>query len=108
MRSRFVREKTRSPRRSACWSESSKTIRERSTWPQVHQPVRVIRSLEHRTVHRQLTDEDKELVADWTWVTTLSKPGASTPVAVQIGHWRWAIENRGFNELATRRHADHV
>lgn len=86
-----------------CWDIEGFT-----TWPQVHQPVRVIRSLEHRTVHRQLNDEDEILVADWTWVTTLSKERASTQVVVQIGHWRWAIENQGFNELTTRWHADHV
>lgn len=86
-----------------CWDIEGFT-----TWPQVHSPVRVIRSLEHRTVHRQLTDEDEVLVADWTWVTTLSKQRASTRTAVQIGHGRWAIENQGFNELTTRWHADHV
>jgi len=86
-----------------CWDIEGFT-----TWPQVQAPVRVIRSLEHRTVHRQLTDEDEILVADWTWVTTLSKQRASTRVAVQIGHWRWAIENQAFNELTTRWHADHV
>ena len=86
-----------------CWDIEGFT-----TWPQVHSPVRVIRSLEHRTVHRQLTGEDEDLVADWTWTTTLSKPRASTRVAVQIGHWRWAIENQAFNELTTRWHADHV
>jgi hypothetical protein len=86
-----------------CWDIEGFT-----TWPQVQAPVRVIRRLEHRTVRRQLTDQDEKRVADWTWVTTLSKPRAATPVVVQIGHWRWAIENQGFNELATRWHADHV
>lgn len=86
-----------------CWDIEGFT-----TWTQVHSPVRVIRSLEHRTVRRQLTGEDEELVTDWIWVTTLSKQRASTRVAVQIGHWRWDIENQAFNELTTRWYADHV
>ena len=89
--------------RCDCWDIDGFT-----TWTQVTKPVRVIRSIERRTIHRQLTDQDEEVTAEWTWVTTLSPARASLPVVIDIGHWRWAIENQGFNELTTRWHADHV
>ena len=41
------------------------------SWPQVHAPVRVIRSQETRTVRRQLDGKDETLTSDWIWVTTL-------------------------------------
>ena len=41
-------------------------------------------------------------------MTTLAAARSTTGAVVQLGHARWAIENEGFNELATRWHADHV
>ena len=86
-----------------CWDIEGFT-----TWPQMHRAARVIQSHERSTVRRQLTGKNENPEANWIWVTTLSKQRASTAIAVRIGHWRWAIENQGFNELTTRWHADHV
>ncbi|MEK7374449.1 MAG: transposase, partial [Thermodesulfobacteriota bacterium] len=79
-----------------------------TTWPQVKQPVRVVRRQETRTVHRQLDDKDEVQTSDWIWVTTLSPHRAPTRAVVQLGHARWGIENQGFNELVNRWYADHV
>lgn len=78
------------------------------TWPQVKQPVRVVRSRETTTSRRQLDGQRKHQEADWVWVTTLSVARASTRVVVDLGHARWKIENRGFNETTNRWAADHV
>ena len=78
------------------------------TWPQCKYPIRVVRSLETYQIRRQLGHQIQELVSDWIWVTTLPRVTASTSAAVQIGHSRWDIENRGFNETSNRWHADHV
>jgi len=79
-----------------------------TTWPRVHQPVRVIRGLEKRTVRRQLDDQPEELTSDWMWVATFPKARVSTRAAVQMGHGRWTIENQGFNTAVNDWHADHV
>lgn len=79
-----------------------------TTWPQVRQPVRVVRSRETTSSRRQLDGQLHDREADWVWVTTLSANRASTPAAVDIGHSRWSIENLGFNETTTRWGADHV
>lgn len=79
-----------------------------TTWPQVHQPVRVVRSRETTSSRRQLDGQLHDREADWVWVTTLSANRASTPAAVDLGHCRWSIENLGFNETTTRWGADHV
>ena len=89
--------------RYRCWDIAGFT-----TWPQVKQPVRVVRSQETRTVHRQLDDQDEVQTSDWIWVTTLSPHRAPTRAVVQLGHARWGIENQGFNELVNRWYADHV
>jgi len=79
-----------------------------TSWPQVHQPVRVVESKETRTVKRQIDGRDEPLCSDWTWVMTLSEDQATTRTVVQLGHDRWKIENEGFNELTNRQHGDHV
>jgi hypothetical protein len=79
-----------------------------TSWPQVTQPVRIVRSLEKRSVRRQIDGQVEELSSDWVWVTTLSKARASTAAVTQLGHGRWTIENQGFNELVNRWYADHV
>jgi hypothetical protein len=90
-------------RSRTCWDVEGFT-----TWPQVSQPVRIVRSLEKRSVRRQIDHHVEELSSDWVWVTTLSKARASTAAVTQLGHGRWTIENQGFNELVNRWHADHV
>ena len=78
------------------------------SWPQVNVPVRVIRSLETRTIHRQLNGKDETLIGDWIWATTLPRQSVPTGRAVAIAHQRWDIENYGFNQLVNGWHADHV
>ena len=89
--------------RRECWDLEGFT-----TWPRVRVPVRVVRSRETRSVRRQLTGRIEELVAEWTWVTTLPAAQAATGAVVQLGHARWDIENDGFNELANPCQANHV
>lgn len=79
-----------------------------TTWPQVQQPVRVVRSRETTTSRRQLDGQLREQEADWMWVTTLSANRASTQAVVDLGHARWSIENQGFNETTNRWAADHI
>jgi len=79
-----------------------------TTWPQVRRPVRVVRSRETTSSHRQLDGQLHEQEAEWVWVTTLSTNRASTPAVVDLGHARWSIENQGFNETTNRWGADHV
>ena len=79
-----------------------------TSWSTVPEPVRVVRSMEKWTVHRQLDDQDEERHADWMWATTLSSCRAATEAVVRLGHGRWMIENQGYNELVNRWHADHV
>jgi hypothetical protein len=88
---------------SQCWDCEGFT-----TWPQCHDAVRVVRSVETRQVRRQLDGQWEEQTSDWVWVTTLPQISASTGAVVCMGHSRWSIENEGFNELVNRWHADHV
>jgi len=89
--------------RCQCWD-----IEDLRTWEQVSAPVRVIRSLETRSVRRQLTRETEQQTNEWVWATTLPKARISTRAGVALGHSRWTIENEGFNEMVNRWHADHV
>jgi len=89
--------------RRECWDMEGFT-----TWPQVETPVRVVRSLETRSVRRQLDGQTETMTSQWYWVTTLPVVGVSTGAVVQIGHRRWDIENQGFNELVNQYHGDHV
>jgi len=79
-----------------------------TTWPQVHAPVRVIRSQETYRVKRQATQKVESMTTEWIWATTLPAPQASTEQAVRLGHRRWDIENYGFNELVNEWHSDPV
>jgi len=79
-----------------------------NSWTQFGQEARVVRSVETTTVCRQRTGEKKDCVAEWMWVTTLPKQRVPTETFLRIGHGRWDIENKAFNELTTYWHADHV
>jgi len=78
------------------------------SWASLDRPLRVVRSLETTTVHRQLDKQEEPQVSDWMWVTTLSSSRASTNAVVDLGHSRWDIENQGFNELVNQWQSDHV
>jgi hypothetical protein len=78
------------------------------SWPQVHGPVRVIRSLETSSVRRQLDHQADPQSSDWIWATTLPRPQVPTERVVGFGHQRWDIENYGFNELVNEWHSDHL
>jgi hypothetical protein len=86
-----------------CWDSSGFL-----SWSQVNEPVRVIVSEEATVVKRQLDGKEHTVKSTWTWVTTLSSVKANTEVAVWLGHWRWAIENQGFNETSKYWHSDHI
>jgi len=88
---------------ASCWDIEGFT-----SWPQVCEPVRVVRSVEERTVRRQLDGQDEQLRSEWIWVTTLPKKLGLTRTLIQLGHARWKIENEGFNELVNSWHSDHV
>jgi hypothetical protein len=89
--------------RRQCWDSDGFT-----SWPELAEPVRVVRSLETRTVCRQRDGHVEESPSDWYWVTTLPKLYVPTSAVVSMGHDRWSIENQAFNELVNRWHADHV
>src|SRR5262249_36611682 len=95
------------------WTEGSTTrevwdLEGFTTWPQVHRPVRVVRSRETTSSRRQADGQPRVQQADWVWVTPLSTARASTSAVVSLGHARWDIENQGFNETTNRWAADHV
>jgi hypothetical protein len=79
-----------------------------TTWPQVSQPLRVVRSLETWTQRSQKDHRLQTVSSDWAWVTTLCFFQAPTPTMVCWGHQRWDIENYGFNELVNGWFTDHV
>ena len=79
-----------------------------TTWPELGRPVRVVRSRETSVIRRQLDGADETLLSQWLWVTTLSQHRASSLAIVELGHARWDIENRGFNETVNRWHFDHI
>jgi len=79
-----------------------------TTWPELSRPVRVLRSNELTQVRRQKDGGLEDRLADWTWVTTLSKARADSKTLVRLGHARWKIENEGFNEAISHWHLDHV
>jgi hypothetical protein len=78
------------------------------SWPQVKAPLRVVRSLETYSVHRQLDGTVTQETSDWVWVTTLPPQQGPTVRIVAWGHQRWDIENFGFNELVNGWEADHI
>lgn len=77
-------------------------------WTQLDMPVRVVRTIETTTVRRQDTGRVEESTNEWLWVTTISKKHLSTKQFVEVAHHRWDIENKGFNELATYWHLNHI
>ena len=69
-----------------------------TSWPQVHVPVRVIRSLENYSIRRQSDQQEDPQTSDWIWVTTLS--AAQAPVE-RVVHW--GAPAMGYRELCLQR-----
>jgi hypothetical protein len=80
-----------------------------TSWPQVDQPVRVVRSLESTKGRERIGSQwiHSEKQHDWVWVGTPSQQMIPTASIVRFGHARWQVENQGFNELVNDWHADH-
>jgi len=78
------------------------------SWPQAGGSLRVVRSLETRTIHRQLDDLDHTETTEWVWVTSLPKGQVEAAAVARLGHERWRIENNAFNELVNGWGADHL
>jgi len=78
------------------------------SWESLKVKVRVVRSLETKTVTRQRTAEKERQKSEWMWATTLTADKVSAPRVVLLGHDRWLIENQALNELVTYWYADHV
>jgi len=65
--------------------------------------------MERRKVLRQRTGlEETEASEEWAYATTIPCQSASNATVIRLGHARWLIENRAFNEMVTYWHADHV
>jgi len=78
------------------------------SWESLKRPVRVVRSLETKTLTRQRTGQKEKQTSDWMWATTLPADQVSGATIAQLGHDRWLIENRALNEMVTYWHGDHV
>ena len=91
-------------RKIEAWDESGF-----ESGPQTGKPLRVVKSYETKApICRQLDGKVEVETTSWMWLTTLSPIRASTKAVVELGHSRWCIENKGFNELVTYWHSDHV
>lgn len=89
--------------RRVCWDLEGFT-----SWPQCGEPVRVVRSVEHTAIRRQLDGNEETVSSEWFWVTSLPARLAPVKTVVRAGHGRWHIENRAFNELGSQWHGDHA
>jgi hypothetical protein len=78
------------------------------SWPQAGEKVRVVRSEETTTIHRQLDDRDHTETTEWIWATSLPSAQTDAATVARLGHERWRIENNAFNELVNGWDADHL
>lgn len=83
-------------------------IEDFTSWESLGRKIRVVRSVETKTIRRQLTGKKEVETSEWIWATTLSQDKASTETIVDLGHDRWLIENKAINEMVTFWYADHV
>lgn len=79
------------------------------TTENISDPLRIVWSHEHTEKRERIAGawEDREIVGDWFWATTMPQSLAGPLVIAGLGHDRWKIENEGFNELVTHWHANH-
>jgi len=86
------------------WDAEGFTSLEGSQWP-----LRVVRCIETQTVRRRVAGKwtQETVRRQWYWLTTIPASEISGPNIRLIGHRRWEIENRGFNDLNTHWALDH-
>jgi hypothetical protein len=84
-------------------------VEDLDSWPSFPEKVRVVRSVETRTLRERVGGQriDREQTTEWIWVTTLPAAEVPAKTIVLFGHERWRIENEGFNELCNQWHANH-
>jgi len=80
-----------------------------TSWPALGGSVRVICAEEEtprreRVAHEWIQRTERHT---WRWVTTLPASEVSAATIRCYGHWRWDLENRGFNEWVTHWGFDH-
>lgn len=71
--------------------------------------VRVVHSneqwIENKIVGGKKTSTPQ--TSDWWWMACDKMRGYPTPTVYYVGHRRWGIENKGFNELTSYYHLEH-
>ena len=84
-------------------------IEDLTSWQSFPEKVRVVRSVETKTIRERIGGKriEHEQTSEWIWVTTLPAAEVTAETIVLFGHERWRIENEGFNELCTEWHANH-
>lgn len=84
-------------------------VEDLDSWPSFPEKVRVVRSVETRTLRERVGGQriEREQTTEWIWVTTLPAAEVPAKTVVLFGHERWRIENEGFNELSNQWHANH-
>lgn len=91
-------------RKIQCWDEIGF-----QSGPQTNNTLRVVKTQETKApVRRQLDGKLEEETSTWYWMTTLSPHRAGSKAMVALGHSRWSLENKGFNELANQWLSDHI
>lgn len=80
-----------------------------TTFSTLGRAVRVVWAQERKTLTRVVGGGPQEVTEDstWVWVTDLSSQEASPLTVARMGHDRWDVENRGFNELVQHWEMDH-
>lgn len=73
------------------------------------QPVRVVRSQEQWVENRVRGGrrEQQPQCSQWVWAASAELDGYATEVVYEVGHRRWGIENKAFNELTQGYHLEH-
>lgn len=71
--------------------------------------VRVVWAQEEKTLTKVVGGRKQEVRENstWAWATSLSSQEASSVLIQLMGHDRWDLENRGFNELGAHWAMDH-
>lgn len=78
-------------------------------WEPTVATLRVVESQEVKTETHLVGKTESQVIVrrTWVWLTTIPASERSADEIATIGHRRWKIENRAFNELANLWHAKH-